>query len=82
MFKQVTMKDGRTFLLNTEDVAFIGEKYQAPTRLYDEDGNLVSETAPTEKIYEVVLILKNNYHKVVAMTTPSIPKCLKCRKES
>jgi len=77
MFKQITMKDGRTFLLNTEDVAFIGEKYQAPTRLYDEDGNLVSETAPTEKIYEVVLILKNNYHKVVVVDQTTYDELVK-----
>ncbi len=77
MFKQVTMKDGRTFLLNTEDVAFIGEKYQAPTRLYDEDGNLVSETAPTEKIYEVVLVLKNNYHKVVVVDQTTYDELVK-----
>ena len=67
MFKEVATKEGRKFLLNTTDVAFIGERYQAPTRLYDEEGNLVSETQPTDKIYEVVLILKNNYHKVVVI---------------
>ena len=65
MFKSITRKDGRVILLNTDEIAFVSEKFQEPVRLYDELGNLVSETAPTEKVYELVLILKNNYHKVV-----------------
>ena len=66
MLKQITFKntfgEEKTFFLHTEDIAFIKEKHQEPTRLYDEDGNLVSETQPTEKVFELVLVLKNNYH--------------------
>ena len=67
MFKKITLKNEREFLLNTDDIAFVGEKHQEPTRLYDEIGNLVSEVAPTEKIFELVLVLKNNYHKVLVI---------------
>ena len=51
--------------LNKEEVSIpvITEQHQEPIRLYDEDGNLVSETKPTEKLFKIVVVFKaNGYH--------------------
>ena len=66
MFVKINRKNSfgedKEFLLNTDDISFIKEKHQEPTRLYDENGNLAVEEQPTEKVYELVLVLKNGHH--------------------
>ena len=66
MFLKINRKnthgEDKEFLLNTDDIAFVKELHQEPTRLYDENGTMVSETQPTDKVFELVLVLKNNYH--------------------
>ena len=49
-------------LINTEDVAYVHELHQEPVRLYNEDGDLVSETKPTERKFSLILVLKNQHH--------------------
>lgn len=70
MFKEIkitnTYEEEKAFLLNTDNIAFIREKHVEPTRLYDEEGNLVKEELPTEKVFELVLVLENGHH--VALT--------------
>lgn len=67
MFKTITLKDERTFVLKTENIAFIGEKHQAPSYLYDENGNVAQTIEPTEKVYELVIILDNGFHKALVI---------------
>ena len=77
MFKEIARKNGTKFLLNTDDIAFIGEKVQEPTRLYDEDGNVVEERQPTEKVFELVLVLKNGYHKALIINEDTYNELVK-----
>lgn len=59
--KNVYGEDKEIFL-NLEDVVIVEELHQEPTRLYNEDGDLVEEKQPTEKLYRIVLVLKNGHH--------------------
>ena len=49
-------------LINTDDVAYIHELHLEPIRLYNEDGDLVSETKPTERKFSLILVLSNQHH--------------------
>lgn len=66
MFKEITRinESGEKVvsLVNTDDIAYIHELHQEPIRLFDESGNLVSETKPTERKFSLILVLKNQYH--------------------
>ena len=81
MFKEIARKNSygedAKFLLNTDDIAFIGELHTEPTRLYDEEGNVVEERQPTEKVFELVLILKNGYHKKLVINETTYNELVK-----
>ena len=67
MFVTLTRKkngEDLSVILNTEEISVpsIGELHQEPTRLYDEDGNVVEERQPTEKLFKAVVIFKANNH--------------------
>ena len=81
MFKEIARRNSHgedvKFLLNTDDIAFVGELHTEPTRLYDEEGELVEERQPTEKFYELVLVLKNGYHKKLVITETTYNELVK-----
>ena len=81
MFKEITRinghKEDKAFLINTDDIAFVKELHQEPTRLYNEDGDLVSETQPSEKLYELVLVLKNGYHLALVINETTYAEIVK-----
>lgn len=66
MFTQITRTNSNgdkvVSLINTDDIAYIHEMALKPTRLYDEEGNLVSETKPTERKFSLIIVLKNEHH--------------------
>ena len=66
MFIEITRKNESgekvVSLINTDDIAYIHELHQEPTRLYDEEGNLAVENKPTERLFSLILVLKNQHH--------------------
>lgn len=66
MFKEITRinesEEKVVSLINTDDIAYIHELHQEPIRLYDELGNLVSESKPTERKFSLIIVLKNEHH--------------------
>ena len=66
MFKEITRTNESgekvVSLVNTDDIAYVHELHQEPIRLYDEGGNLVSETKPTERKFSLIIVLKNQHH--------------------
>lgn len=83
MFVKLTRKkagEDLQVILNTEEISIpsISEQHQEPVRLYDENGNLFSETQPTEKLFKAVVIFKaNNHHTDYYISETECDKLLK-----
>lgn len=84
MFKTITRKvhGGKelTVHLNTEEISIpvITEQVVEPKNLYDEDGNLVETVEPTEKLFKVVVVFKQNgYHVDYLVSEDTVKDLLK-----
>ena len=84
MFKTITRKihGGKelTVHLNTEEISIpvITEQVVEPKNLYNEDGNLVETVEPTEKLFKVVVVFKQNgYHVDYLVSEDTVKDLLK-----
>lgn len=79
MFVEITKinsyKESGKALIKTDDIIGIKELHVEPTKLYDNDGNVVSET-PNPKEFSVLMAQGDNFHineseytKLVALLT-------------
>lgn len=64
--KHNNRNEERVAIINTREIISLGEKHQEPTRLYDENGDLVEERVSDTKLY--VLVLKNGFKYEITET--------------